>query len=293
MKKILLPLVCFLFCLTSGNAQEEKLFEGEIVYETFEHYSDALKNQFNFSFSDGVHKIRLIIKGSKMHMIDETTHIHAIADDAGPSYTEYCEWTKKGFVRRKDLIDVQLMLSSRDLRVDLGFNDIMILPLLSNSFSKKTITKTILDTPCTLYEGDICRKVGNEQTYSIKAYVSNLSAPAGYKYNLNGLEIPGIALQWRIKLDFGHVKGVVGFVKGGEHSMYIEADVTEIKPRKVDDEEFEIPSDYNIINANKAFAVLKYQSEVKKQLKKQGIIGGNNQEKTTGVHYKTDEEWEF
>lgn len=292
MKKILLPLVCFLFCLTSGNAQEEKLFEGEIVYETFEHYSDALKNQFNFSFSDGVHKIRLITKGSKMHMIDETTHIHAIADDAGPSYTEYCEWTKKGFVRRKDLIDAQCMLSPRDMQMKI-VNNVLTFPLLSNTFSQKTITKTILDIPCTLYEGDICRNVGNDQTYSIKAYVSNLAAPAGYKYNLYGLEIPGIALQWRMKFDIGHVKGVVGFVKGGEHSMYIEADVTEIKPRKVDDKEFEIPSDYNIIDASNGFAVLKYQSEVKKQLKKQGIIGGNNHDKATGVHYKTDEEWEF
>lgn len=272
---------------------QEQPFEGEIVYETFEHVSDAIKKQSNFSYFNGVHKIRLILKGEKMHMIDETTRIHSIADGAVPMYTEYCEWTQKGFFRDSRTAEIQKMLAPRDIHC---FGETY--RLVSNTFSQKDEEKTILNHPCKLYEGDICRNILNNQTYSIKAYVSNLSAPAGYKWNLLGIEIPGIALKWRMKLNIGHVNGL-GIIKSGEFSIYTEADVIEIIPREVSDEEFVVPSDYNIVSAMNGFATIRYQKEVKKKLKEQGILGenydivGDNSNKTTGVHYQTDEEWDF
>lgn len=48
-------------------------FEGEIIYETFENYSDWIRKMANSVYVDGVHKMRLLVKGNKMHLIDETT----------------------------------------------------------------------------------------------------------------------------------------------------------------------------------------------------------------------------
>lgn len=290
MKRLVIILIN-LFSIVSF-AQEQP-FEGEIVYETFEHVSDFIKKRSNFSYFNGVHKIRLILKGNKMHMIDETTKIHTIADNAVPLYTEYCEWTQKGFYRDNRSAEVQRVLAPRDIYC---FGESY--RLVSNTFSQKDEEKTFLDHPCKLYEGDICRNILNDQVYSIKAYVSDLSAPAGYKWSLLGLEIPGIALKWRMKLNIGHLSGLVAR-KGGEISMYTEADVVEIIPREVSDEEFVVPSNYKIVSAMNGFAIIKYQKEVKKQLIGHGIIGengdvvGDNSNKTTGVHYQTDEEWDF
>ena len=62
----------------------------------------------------------------------------------------------------------------------------------------------------------------------------------------------------------------------------------------VADEEFNIPNDYKISKgAKNAFALMKYYKGIKKQLEKLGIKGESNDKKTTGVHYKTDDEWNF
>lgn len=133
---------------------------------------------------------------------------------------------------------------------------------------------------------------GLSQSYDVKAWVSNeLGASEGYKWNLYGLDIPGIALKWAMKYDGGHVS----VMSVGELSFYIEADVVEIKPRTVSDDEFNIPADYKIKTggSSNAFKMLGYYKAVKKELVKRGIKGGDNSQKTTGVHYKTDEEWDF
>ena len=66
-------LITMLFALiTTANAQENNApFEGEILFETYENYSDYIKRMANSIYFDGVHKIRLIMKGPKMHLIDD------------------------------------------------------------------------------------------------------------------------------------------------------------------------------------------------------------------------------
>ena len=77
-------------------------------------------------------------------------------------------------------------------------------------------------------------------------------------------------------------------------NIYYESDVTSITPRKVEDSEFVIPSDYKISKgAKNAFALMKYFKGIKKQLVQHEIKGESNDKKTTGVHYKTNGEWDF
>lgn len=285
MKKTIITLA---MCMVAvfGMAQETKSFEGEILFETFENYSDYILRMSNSIYFNGVHKMRLIVKGDKMHLIDETTKCHAIADNSVPSYVHFCELTKTGMDYGKNIDAMRVLTSDKEINCGGA-----LAPLTNYTFAKTDTEKNILNKKCFLYAGNINREMGGiEQKYEVKSYVSDIPAPNGYKWNLYGLETPGIALKYSYKYDGGHVS----VMNVGELSIYVEADVTEIIPREVNDNEFDIPADYKISKgAKNAFALMKYMSSVKKQLVKLGIKGEDNAQKTTGVHYKTNDEWDF
>lgn len=315
-KKVIFALMWIIGFSASVSAQSTAVFEGEIELETFENYSDYIKKMPNSIYFDGVHKIRIIVKGDKMHLIDETTKCHTIADaglvdkllkseDTGTSprkrgslgahnagstaeyaYVHYCEHTKTGM----DLTEnAPLMLPL--LQQDLKYADGMTSPLSTNTFAATSTTKDILDTSCKMYEGDINHTMGGMyQNYHVKAYVSDTPAPAGLKCAFYGLDVPGVLTKCIIKYDGGHVSTM----SIGEMSFYIEMDVTKITARQVSDDEFNVPSDYKISkSSNNAFALMKYYKGIKKELEKRGVKGGDKSQKSTGVHYKTDGEWDI
>lgn len=299
-KKIIFALTLVMCFCASANAQENQVpFEGEIVYETYENYSDYLKKMGNSIMFDGVHKVRVIVKGSKMHMIDETTKCHTIADadvlaplaakadkNAQNGYIHFCDLTKTGMDLTKMSVIANVLSPN-----ELFYPDGTKATVSSYTFAKTDKTENILNEECCLYQGDINHVMGGmDQKYNVKAYVSNIPAPSGYKYANWGLETPGIVTKWIQKFDGGHVS----IMNVGELSYYMEIDVVELKPRKVSDEEFVIPSDYKISkSSSNAFALMKYYKGIRKQLEKNGIKGGDNNQKKTGVHYKTDGEWDF
>lgn len=268
------------------ETQRSDTFEGEICYETFENYSDYLLKMGNSIIFNGVHKMRLILKGSKMHLIDETTKCHTIGNVDFKSIVHFCDYTKTGMDFSKNL-ESQLTLAPRDIIVSKS-----TCKLTSNTFEKKDKFTTLLNHDCQLFEGEMQRTMGGmNQKYTVKSYVANdIKMPVSYPYAIYGLETPGAALRWSFKYDGGHIS----LMKVGELSFYIEADVTSITPRSVSDQEFAIPADYKISKgAMNAFALMKYYSGVRKQLEKLGIKGGDNSQKKSGVHYKTDGEWDY
>ncbi len=307
MKKVITCLMMSLMIIMgssmSVNAQEQQPFEGEILMETYENYSDYIKKMGNSIFFDGVHKIRVIVKGCKLHYIDETTKCHYVITDAdaveriskegankddkkkGGTYVHFCELTKSG-------LDFTSMAGTQGPLVPWKFINAgnTDAPVSTYTFKATDTKKTINGKECTLYEGDINHTMGGmDQKYFVQAYVSDIPAPKAYPWALYGLQIPNIAMKWVQKYDGGHVS----VMSVGELSFYIEYDVTEIKPRAVSDDEFVVPSDYKIANPKNVLAMMKYYKGVKKQLEKLGIKGGDKSEKTTGVHYKTDGSWDF
>lgn len=282
-------MLCIVALLTGVNinvrAQGNGTFEGEIAFETYENYSDYILRMSNSISVNGVHKMRLILKGDKMHLIDETTKCHVVADNSVPSLVHFCDLTKTGMDYGKNIGAMQIFAKG-SIEVSGQAS-----PITSYTFAPTTTKKSIMDRECTLYQGDINRSMGGmEQKYEVKAYVSDIAAPAGYKWLMFCLDTPGIAMKYSYKYDGGHVS----VMNVGELSIYYEADVTKITPREVADDEFAIPADYKISKgAKNAFALMKYMGGVKKQLEKQGIKGESNDKKTTGVHYKTDGEWDF
>ncbi len=303
--KLWMAIMTIVACGTlSVNAREQKPFEGEILYETYENYSDYIKKMANSIYFDGVHKMRLILKGNKMHLIDETTKCHILVVDtdiadqiskdgatkeekkAGGVCVHFCDLTKTGMDFTKQTAMMGVLAPW-----DLTYADGTKAPVSANTFAATETQKVIQEKNCTLYEGDINHNMGGmDQKYHVQAYVTDISAPKGYPWALNGLQLPNIAMKWVQKYDGGHVS----VMSVGELSYYIESDVTQIIPREVSDEEFAIPTDYKISKgASNAFALLKYYKGIKKQLEKHGIKGGDKSEKTTGVHYKTDGSWDF
>ncbi len=271
---------------TEGTTVNDEVgcFEGEIVYETFENYCEWINKMPNSVYVDGVHKVRLIVKGSKMHMIDETTQCHTVVNGA---YTHYCDITKTGFSMEK----WDFMMAAAPRTLDYGYGG-QVAKLTENTFAETDQTLTILDKECKLWQGDIVHNMGGRaQKYSCHAYCSDIKAPSGYPLHLYGMPLNTIATKWIMKYDGGNV-GMMGV---GELSYYQEGDVISITPRAVSDEEFVLPSSYKITKGSlrSTLKMLNYYKGVKKALEKAGIKGKDKTAKSTGVHFKTQEEWDF
>ncbi len=312
MKRFRLWIACVAVILWGGasvNAQEQKPFEGEIVYETFENYSDMLKKNGGGAsvYFDGAHKMRLILKGSKMHLIDETTKCHVIVDadvlDAllngegkkkewFDGYVHFCDLTKTGYDFTKDGSSY-LFLAPGAIKNGYGVTT----PAASDYKYVETSEKEdILGKECIKYKGQLSRNYsGMQYKYGVYASVSDIPAPKVYPWAVYGLQTSNILMKWAFKLDGGQIsKALTLGMAGGEISLYIEAEVTEIIPREVSDEEFVIPADYKIIKKKStlggALGMLKYYRGINKELKKRGIKGG---ERSSDAKYKTEESWDF
>lgn len=285
------------------QAQECKPFEGEITFETYENYSDSYKKKMGSMsiYFDGVHQCRLILKGEKMHFIDETTKCHTIANDSIISmvfkgekagnygYVHFCELTKTGLNLTNNVHYAFFCHKTKDsdvLRNELN-------PITAYAFEKTTSKDTILESDCTLYTGIVTRslKVMTTKIHStlhIQAYLSNIVAPRSYAWYMEGLEIPNITMKWAYKFDGGHMED------RGEISLYKEAIVTQIQQRPVSDEEFATPSDYTIIEHDntKPQRIMMYYNGIKQELERHGIKSVGRKD-SMDVHYKTDGTWDF
>lgn len=258
-------------------------FEGEIAFETFESYSEYINKMPNSIYVDGVHKMRLIVKGNKMHLIDETLKCHIVATD---TYTHYCDFTKTGFC----LLQYDFMMAAAPRTLNYGYGQVA--KLLSNSFAKTEVADSLLGQKCILWQGDVIHEMGGKpQKYSCHAYCTDIKAPASYSVHLYGMPLETIAAKWIIKYDGGHES----VLNVGELSYYAEGDVISITPRPVSDDEFALPAGYKIAKGDlrNAMKMMQYYTGVKKALEKAGIKGEDKTAKSTGVHYKTQEEWDF
>lgn len=266
-----------------GVVNPNGVFEGEIVYETFENYSDYILKMPNSVYVNGVHKMRLIVKGDKMHMIDETTKCHTIVDG---TYTYFCEITKTALQFKSP--DYFMAAIDRDQELARGQKN----KLVSNTYAKTSKKETINGNECTLYEGDIIHDAGSmSQKYSMHAYCTDIKAPYGYRYHMWGAPVDKIASKWILKYDGGSV-AMLGI---GELSFYMEGDVISVNPRAVSDSEFTVPSDIKVSSGSltNVFKLMGFFKGIKKALEKAGIKGGDKDAKTTGVHFKTQDEWDF
>ena len=141
---ILLRIVLCMVMLLTGTfiqikAQSNEKFEGEITFETYENYSDYILRMGNSIYFNGVHKMRLILKGDKMHLIDETTKCHVVVDNSVPSYVHFCDLTKTGMDFEKNIGAMQL-LSKGSIEVS-G----QAAPITSYTFAATDTKRNVMD----------------------------------------------------------------------------------------------------------------------------------------------------
>lgn len=296
--------------LLSMHIQAQDLFEGEIVYETHVNLSpDMAKQETYFGKLNGVHKGRLIVKGNTMLQVDETTHLqilyipYADADKTlklGENKSDYvmiyyCDELEGALVQE---VEMNSLLSNRDLNcLDLPGSEYVpeIGKLKSYDFKERGEIKRILNKDCSLYSGTIVRNIVVDSKHKFDAWVDkSIRMPKVYSLINYGIDIDDfLALNSEYHAMMGHVMSF------GEGGMYEETNVLEINKKDMDDTILEIPSKKKFVFGGKGSSIAemsKYLKLMKKMSRTLEAIGEKaleDNKKTFGVHYKTEEEWDF
>lgn len=299
MLRIVMVLGCMMF-YTSMNAQE-KPFEGEIITESF--LQTKGDQQLGNMLGNGVHIEQTKVKGCKAHSIDLVGDIHTISDACSENLVEFIPAINLG-------MDFSDIMKKSDKPI-----------VKKNTVSKKSERKMILGHDCVLYEGQVTLVTVSEfefmgekstieivTTEEIKCYVAeDIIAPKVMNMLIPGFECKGMPLQWRIK-------SVTGTGDSHDSGSYSEYDVTKITPCQISDKEFDNPKgieflkmDYsNLMSGMNTTDDISDLLDSVKKVKKEGNkmelwnqehakrkVGAENSRKTTGVHYKTEGEWDF
>ena len=299
MLRIVMLLGCMMY-YTSMNAQE-KPFEGEIITESF--FQTMGDQQLGNMLGNGVHIGQAKVKGCKIHSVDMIGDIHTISDACSEICVEFIPAINLG-------MDFSDIMKKSDKQI-----------VKNNTVSKKSERKKILGHDCVLYEGKIVLAYISEyevmgekstievvSTEEIKCYVAeDIIAPEAMNISIPGFKCKGMPLQWRIKT-------IVGTGDSHDSGSYSEHDVIKITPCQISDKEFDIPKGMEILKMDYSnlMAGMNTTDDISdmldsiKKLKKEGNklelwnqeyakrkVGAENSRKTTGVHYKTEGEWDF
>ena len=274
-------LLSILFCsftLTS-HTQNERFFEGDIIYRNFENHNKTVIKFSSGMAYNGSRTVRVIMKGYNIHIIDESMHMHTLLLPNEDKAIIFNDLLKKGqqFPFAEYVNNYLTALSPND-RVVSGTT------ISSKSTISDTgIKKDYMGQTCSVYKGQVISNNGSS-TSEVELWVSSkFDIYKSYWYFLNDIQVPGIALKWTYD-----TKGKIPLF--GQMSSYVASEAKEINERIVADEEMQVPENYDIVVSKSPFKVLSLYRAAKKYLIK------NNQYPTqleTDVTYKIEDEWDF
>lgn len=258
-------------------------FEGEIHLTSFANYCDYINKSGLVAGGNGIHRQKLVLKGDKGKLIDETTGIITIWDIPAGQYVTFIDDLKKGLSYEKN-IDAILVLAPRDTRIYDKFDQ----KLTSNTIADTGEKQEINGHACNEIKGTVVREQGGMQSkYGIKAYYdpSIIMPPAliGATY---GLEIPGMPMKWSHSYDGGHVP------MAGELSYFMEVTVDEIIPRAVNDNEFTVPA-YKMTKTSNPMSMMGYLKNANKHATKKIEEDKKAGNQDAYSSFKTTDEWDY
>lgn len=276
-KNLFLFAILFLGFVSSIHAADVTTFEGEIQYRNFENHSSLIRRFSSGMAYNGARDIKIIMKGNKMHVIDESMHIHTIFLPDEDKVILYSDVAKKGlFTSYKEFVPTYYELFSPSKK--------------TNQYSIKNMNeRQYKDEKCSVYSGQIIitpEGTTNSTTTDAELWVSHkYKIDKCYLNYIYGIDVPGVVLKWSYKQE-----GKVPLL--GKMSSYVASEIKNISERAVSDSEFEVPSDVSLKDSGSPFKLLGIYKENKKFLKKNKMYP-TDADKDNEVTYKIDEEWDF
>lgn len=322
MKKIL-SLFLLAFALTSVTSAQ-KVFEGELHYRSMENYD---QNTVDMSFGtayNGARNTKYIIKGNKVLLIDECTHMRTLVDSDNNTTTIYNELIGKGmqfssgefakvyfttFSEEGPSYDIEKKLSSIK---DKSFLDKIPSNRPTVYRFEKENDVMLMDRQAEYIKGRI-ENMAVATDFDIYAFSSYVMPKAYSKLFLRGIDIDKLigkikyeqTLLLRAVLEdanFDTKKGLkiakkyasklaeTKLANLSEIKSYMLNELKTIIERNVDDSEFIIPADINIDKSEEPTKLLTLSKEVREYLLEHNLYPT---QKNKEVIYKIEDEWDF
>ena len=268
MKKLVALFTLMLMPLL-GSAQNQ-YFEGELVYNNFENHSKIVLKLSKGMAYNGKRTVRVLMKGSVVHIIDEMLHFHTLLIPDENKAIIFNDYLKRG--------------------QQFPYNEYMKTYLSQYSISKDkvkgTFTKTgekeqVLGHTCDLLKGKVS---ASSVKTDLEAWVlPDYKIHDSYRCVVYGMDIDGLALKWAYK-----TVGKIPLI--GEMRSYVLSELVEINARKVTDAEIKVPEGFTIVESTSPFKVLGLYKDTKKYMKEHGMYPDDLEKEVT---YKTEDEWSF
>lgn len=283
-KSFILFAMCLLSCAT--NAQE--LFEGELLYRSFENHSKLARKLSKDMNYNGAREQRVLIKGNKIMTCDQSVHLNILLDGDKGKVVIYSNLLKRGICYKLDEF-IRDYLSTFSQKA-------------TQEGEKKEYNINVTNETTTL-KGMDCKKIKGEMKKSVTTdlfgqkitqnstgkvdlwYTTKYKVSPVYSAFANGLAVDGIVVKGTIEI----LSKIPLF---GRCDSFSAMELKEITQRKVADSEFEIPADVNVTETDSAFKMLGIYGDQKKYLKEHNMYP-TDADKNTDVKYQIDQEWDY
>jgi hypothetical protein len=268
MKK-LLTIILFLLTALTSSAQEN-FFEGELVYDNFENHSKMVLKFSKGMAYNGKRTVRVLMKGSVIHMIDNVLHFHTLLFPDENKAIIFSDFLKRG---QQFPYDEYVKTYLSQFSISKGS--------VKGTFEKTGETEMVRDRSCHIMKGKV--SVSGVKT-DLEAWVSQeYKIYDSYRTFTFGMDIDGIAMKCAYK-----TVGKIPLL--GEARSYVQSELVEMKTREVTDEELSVPEGYKIVESSSPFKVVGLYNDTRKYMKAQGIYPDDIDKEVT---FKTEDEWSF
>lgn len=314
MKKTILAAFC-LFLAVSLTAQN-KCLEGDVIYRTYNQYSEFLKS-LSPQFINGVDTVYVTIKGSRIHEHHKSNGVHVVYDN-NERIRMWSDFTKEGFdlpyvvqlpgqspatfktnekkiiagkegVLYKNVIDIMGTVAETemfiaDTEIPIGPNAICILNVsnFGKEFENKMGVKTVVRQYQTGKMLEISKKQGHE-TWSTQATELIGLQP-------RNVEDAEFLAPNDIKMEYKEVIEPAPELKNGLVQMTLKATLKSVNK---DSKKYGIKLTMEDVEANYNFGqfMMKFHQQNAAFLRENNLV--NDQVIEERVVYNIEEEWDF
>lgn len=274
--------ILLMFMLLVGmNISAQSIFEGEIAYRNFENHSKTVRRFSKGMAYNGARNVKVLLKGNKMHIIDESMHLNTLVLPDENAVIIYNDLLKRG-LKCSYSNYTQTYMSAYSSKPS------VVGQTKKYAVRKTGLTKVIKGEQCSQYKGNVTAQVSgvSPAVTEIEMWCSDrYKTSPTYTYFLNGIEVANLAVKYTTDQ---HGKIPIF----GSMDSFVAAEVKSITPRNVDDSEMQIPADYELKETDSASKMLGIYGDTSKYLKKNKMYP-TDADTNTEVTYTIDEEWDF